>query len=320
MLLLEREVSESANVHVPWWVEGHGLLALSTGTLMEQPTPYLLPVELARGTVNQLRNQLFEWQTIGLAVPPGVATKLTEAIVSTSVGRPCGRTSRTWRRRSVKTRSARRWTPRNCWPRPTSSRPSPSVAAARGNWRPCWAPTWRPRCWTPIPPGSSLSAFNAAVVPISLARRGGQRGGFLLDRLRRADPVVPHPRAESLRRPAGQPRRPQPARLALSLGRRFRKPAGVGEPIHQRGGRPLSRQSRPLAMRGPAQHRRDALALGRGEAAIGRADDPAGAVARRRRAGADFAWISRGASTWTAARWTSRRCTSPTPWSAPGWT
>ncbi len=80
LLLLEREVSESANVHVPWVVAGHGLLTLATGTLIEQSQPYLLPVELARGTINQLRNQLFDWQMIGLSVPAGVTEKLVEAI------------------------------------------------------------------------------------------------------------------------------------------------------------------------------------------------------------------------------------------------
>ena len=84
VLNLEREVSDSANVHVPWWVEGHGLLALSTGTLVEKPTPYVLPVELARGVVNQLRNQLSDWQMIGLIIPGEVSEKLTEAIVHLS--------------------------------------------------------------------------------------------------------------------------------------------------------------------------------------------------------------------------------------------
>ena len=59
---------------------GHGLFALSTGTLMERPDPYLLPVELARGMINQVRNQLFDWQMIGLVAPPGVGEKLVEAI------------------------------------------------------------------------------------------------------------------------------------------------------------------------------------------------------------------------------------------------
>jgi hypothetical protein len=84
LLAMDREVSESANVHVPWWVEGHGVLTLSSGSLMEQPAPYFLPVELARGTVNQLRNQLFEWQAIGLVAPAAVSEKLTAAVVALS--------------------------------------------------------------------------------------------------------------------------------------------------------------------------------------------------------------------------------------------
>ena len=51
---------------------------------MEQPVPYFLPVELARGTLNQLRNQLFEWQAIGLAAPPAVGEKLPVAVVALS--------------------------------------------------------------------------------------------------------------------------------------------------------------------------------------------------------------------------------------------
>ena len=84
VLNLEREVSDSAAVQVPWWVDGHGLLALSTGTLLEQSTPYVLPVELARGSVNQLRNQLSDWQMIGLVVPGEVSEKLSEAVVHLS--------------------------------------------------------------------------------------------------------------------------------------------------------------------------------------------------------------------------------------------
>ena len=53
-LVLERDVSDSGSVTVPWHVEGHGLLALSTGTLVERWEPYHLPLELARGTINVL--------------------------------------------------------------------------------------------------------------------------------------------------------------------------------------------------------------------------------------------------------------------------
>lgn len=68
-LVLQRAVPDSANVHVPWSVEGHGSVTLSSGSLIERPEPYLLPLELARGTLVQVRNQLSEWQLMGLSVP-----------------------------------------------------------------------------------------------------------------------------------------------------------------------------------------------------------------------------------------------------------
>jgi len=79
-LLLQRTVSDSANLHVPWQIEGRGWLILTTGSLMEQPQPYQLPLELARGTVAQLRNQLFEWQMMGLPLPQAATAKAAEAV------------------------------------------------------------------------------------------------------------------------------------------------------------------------------------------------------------------------------------------------
>lgn len=79
-LVLHRLVSDSANLHAPWPVEGHGELTLSTGSLIERTEPYLLPLELARGTIGQVRNQFSEWQLIGLAVPKAVGGKLATAI------------------------------------------------------------------------------------------------------------------------------------------------------------------------------------------------------------------------------------------------
>ena len=79
-LVLQRSVSDSANLHVPWPVEGYGRLTLASGTLMERPEPYLLPLEIARGTLVQVRNQLSDWQVIGLSVPEAVQTKLAEAV------------------------------------------------------------------------------------------------------------------------------------------------------------------------------------------------------------------------------------------------
>jgi hypothetical protein len=79
-LILHRSVSDSANLHVPWPVEGRGPLTLVSGSLIERPEPYWLPLELARGTIVQIRNQLAEWQMIGLAVPEAVHAGLAGAV------------------------------------------------------------------------------------------------------------------------------------------------------------------------------------------------------------------------------------------------
>jgi len=80
VLVIERTESESAMVFVPWCVDGHGELMLSTANLMERDAPYLLEVELARGTVNQIRNQIAAWKSVGLVVAPDIDTRVSEAI------------------------------------------------------------------------------------------------------------------------------------------------------------------------------------------------------------------------------------------------
>lgn len=83
-LHLRRSVSDSACVQVPWPVEGHGSLTLTSGNLLEQSEPYLLSVELARGVINRVRNQLSDWQMIGLSVPKAVPAKMAEAVARLS--------------------------------------------------------------------------------------------------------------------------------------------------------------------------------------------------------------------------------------------
>src|SRR3990172_3762073 len=56
-LIVERAESDSGSVFVPWRIDGRGVLLLGTATLMERERPYRLEVELARGTINRLRNQ-----------------------------------------------------------------------------------------------------------------------------------------------------------------------------------------------------------------------------------------------------------------------
>ncbi|MBN1909516.1 MAG: hypothetical protein JW818_07255 [Pirellulales bacterium] len=91
-LIVERSASDSGNMFVPWPVEGHGVVTLSTASLMERAEPYYLPLELARGKIAQTRNQLADWQAIGLVVPQSVHTKLDEAMAQfiLAVGGPPG--------------------------------------------------------------------------------------------------------------------------------------------------------------------------------------------------------------------------------------
>jgi hypothetical protein len=67
-LVVQRVESESGAVCVPWLVADRGELLLATSTLMERDTPYFLEVELARGMVHRLRNQLEAWRQLGLVV------------------------------------------------------------------------------------------------------------------------------------------------------------------------------------------------------------------------------------------------------------
>lgn len=79
-LLVEREGTESVKVHIPWQVAGYGRPLVATGTLQQRDRPYFLPLELARGKLNQVRNQLADWQQLGLETPEAVSTKLAESL------------------------------------------------------------------------------------------------------------------------------------------------------------------------------------------------------------------------------------------------
>ena len=76
---MERAETESGNLYIPWQVEGFGELTLSTASLMEREARYYLDLELARGVVNRLRNQVAEWQTAGLQLTAAVTEHVSEA-------------------------------------------------------------------------------------------------------------------------------------------------------------------------------------------------------------------------------------------------
>ena len=75
-LVIERDTRESGYLYFPWKVAGRGLVQLCSGSLMERPKPYNLPMELARGTLNRLRNQASLWQTAGMVISDQLLRRL----------------------------------------------------------------------------------------------------------------------------------------------------------------------------------------------------------------------------------------------------
>lgn len=78
-LTINRPGPESGRIHVPWPVEGFGSLILGTATLLERAEPYDLNVELARGTLNEVRNQTADWVQMGLNLSPDLESLLDQA-------------------------------------------------------------------------------------------------------------------------------------------------------------------------------------------------------------------------------------------------
>lgn len=78
-LLLSREVNESGPAYIPWDVPRAGRLMTPTTTLMFREKPYHLVAELARGKINQVRNQYADWVSGGLLTSDDVEFHLGRA-------------------------------------------------------------------------------------------------------------------------------------------------------------------------------------------------------------------------------------------------
>ena len=74
-----RDTTESGRLFVPWPIDGYGTPIVGTATLAERPAPYSLAVELARGKLNDVRNQLADWTGMGLRSTPELGRALDEA-------------------------------------------------------------------------------------------------------------------------------------------------------------------------------------------------------------------------------------------------
>jgi hypothetical protein len=79
---IDRDTRESGYLYFPWKIADRGLVQLSSGSLMERQRPYNLPIELARGTVNRLRNQAGAWQAQGMVIPANLSETLKAATIA----------------------------------------------------------------------------------------------------------------------------------------------------------------------------------------------------------------------------------------------
>ncbi|MBX9580142.1 MAG: endo-1,4-beta-xylanase [Gemmataceae bacterium] len=77
-LVAARGSGDSGFLQLPWPVGRGGHLTACTATLRERDEPYDLLLELARGKLNQVRNQTAEWREIGLQTPPDYSAELAE--------------------------------------------------------------------------------------------------------------------------------------------------------------------------------------------------------------------------------------------------
>lgn len=76
---ITHQEDESGLLHIAWHVEGEGAPILCTGSLMQRDRPYLLPLELARGTLHRVRNHIASWEQVELILSPALQEPLREA-------------------------------------------------------------------------------------------------------------------------------------------------------------------------------------------------------------------------------------------------
>ncbi len=70
ILSCRRQQQESGKLHLPWSVPGRGNPVVSTTSLPEREQPYILPLELARGKLAEVREQAAAWQQLRMVMPP----------------------------------------------------------------------------------------------------------------------------------------------------------------------------------------------------------------------------------------------------------
>ena len=81
-LIIDRTVNESGKLSIVWPTEEYGPIMLSTASLRCQETPYLLHLELARGTIHRVRGRGIDWQRLGLKLPEAFASMMDRSVLA----------------------------------------------------------------------------------------------------------------------------------------------------------------------------------------------------------------------------------------------
>jgi len=79
VLSCRRQQQESGKLHIPWTVPGRGHPVVSTTSLPEREQPYILPLELARGKLAEVRDQAAIWQQLRMVIPPSYSKSQQES-------------------------------------------------------------------------------------------------------------------------------------------------------------------------------------------------------------------------------------------------
>jgi hypothetical protein len=79
LMSIVRNRDESGKVFMAFPFEEYGDYTVGTGTLPESQMPYQLLIELARGTLNRLRNQISIWQEGGLDIADEIHQHISHA-------------------------------------------------------------------------------------------------------------------------------------------------------------------------------------------------------------------------------------------------
>ena len=80
VLRLQFEGDDSHYVNIPWMVESGASMLLATATLRQRDQPYVLSLEILRGLLHRITNQVAEWQAAAFTVLDPNESRLSQLL------------------------------------------------------------------------------------------------------------------------------------------------------------------------------------------------------------------------------------------------